>query len=119
MARKKSSQEQREIGGRIRTLRKEQKMKQQTLADMIGIPSRSTISDIERGQRRASTAVLKAMAQVFQVSVGYLVGDTASQQGESPETLALKARLRSEVAEMRSCLERVTMLLEVLFILCM
>lgn len=101
MALKKNSQEHREIGGRIRTLRKRQKMKQQTLADLIGVPSRSTISDIERGQRRAAAPVLKAIAQVFGVTVTALVGDARTP--DTPDAWLLRYALLEKLHRLDAC----------------
>jgi transcriptional regulator with XRE-family HTH domain len=100
------------IGTRVRALRKERDWKQQTLTEMIGAKSHTTISEVENGHRMPSSATLRALADVFDVPVDYLLGKTASEDSSAPETLALKASLRSELAELRSCLERATALVE-------
>lgn len=99
------------IGQRVRALRKDKGLKQQALTEMIGAKSHSTISELELGRRMPSPATLHALAAVFQVPVGYLLGDTTPEPSETPETRALKASLRSELAEIRSCLDRATTLL--------
>lgn len=98
---KKSDQEYRDIGERIRTLRRAQKMKQQTLADLVGEPSRSTISEIERGQRRASAPVLKAMARVFHVSVTELVGEQVAPG--TPDVWLLRYALLEKLHRLDAC----------------
>jgi transcriptional regulator with XRE-family HTH domain len=100
------------VGARVRALRKERDWKQQTLTEMIGAKSHSTISEVENGHRMPSSATLRALAAVFDVSVDSLLGTTASEDSSTPETRALKASLRSELAELRSCLERATALVE-------
>lgn len=91
------------IGQRVRELRKAKGLKQEALTAMIGAKSHSTISELELGRRLPSSATLHALAAVFQVSVGYLLGDTDAEQSDSPETRALKASLRSELAKLQSC----------------
>ena len=100
------------IGNRVRALRKDKRLKQQALTEMIGAKSHSTISALELGRRMPSPATLHALAAVLQVPVWYLLGDMPPEPSADPEAPALKASLRSELAEMRSCLERATTLLD-------
>jgi transcriptional regulator with XRE-family HTH domain len=90
------------LGERVRKLRQMHDLKQQALATMIGAASHSTITDIENGKRMPSTATLDALAEVFHVSVDYLLGKTPSDAANNPEVLALKASLRSELERISS-----------------
>ena len=58
---------------RIRTLRKEKKMKQGEAAEILGL-SISSYCRYERGEREPDAAVLWRMADLYEVSVDYLVG---------------------------------------------
>ena len=100
-----------EIGARVRRLRNERDWKQKVLAEMIGAESHSTISEIENGYRMPSQATLYALADVFHVSVGYLLGKPEVDRDGTPETLALKDSMRSALDEMRACLDRAATLL--------
>ncbi len=58
---------------RIRTLRKEKKMKQGEVAEILGL-SISSYCRYERGEREPDAAVLWRMADLYEVSVDYLIG---------------------------------------------
>ena len=58
----------------IRALREKQGMSQETLAARLGYKDRSTIAKIESGKVDLSQSKLEAFAQVFGVSVLYLLG---------------------------------------------
>lgn len=60
------------LGERIALLRKQAKMSQQSLAKMIGV-SRTTISMWELGERIPDADSLRRLADVFGVTVDYLV----------------------------------------------
>jgi transcriptional regulator with XRE-family HTH domain len=91
------------IGRRVRELRKASGLKQQALTEMLGAKSHSTISEVELGRRLPSRSLAHALATFFDVPVGYFLGDSTPAQHSNPETLALKAWLRSELAAMQSC----------------
>lgn len=100
-----------ELGQRVRVLRNERNWKQQALAEMIGDKSHSTISEIENGRRMPSQATLYALAEVFDVSVGYLMGKPDADREVTPETRVLKDSMRSALDEIRACLDRAATLL--------
>lgn len=60
---------------RVKTLRKNKKIKQSELGDMVGL-TYTAISDIERGRRTTTIEKLDALADFFDVSVDYLMGRT-------------------------------------------
>lgn len=103
MPARKRMREQSTVGTRIFALRKAHGLKQQALAHMIGIPSRSVISDIERGKRAPSVSELKGMARVFHVSVSYLVGDPAMTEDSAQDVCQLKAAYRAALERIQSC----------------
>ena len=89
------------FGKRLKKLRKEKKISQEKLADIIGI-SRSTLSMYELDKREPDIANIVKFADFFGVSTDYLLGKE-SEQGPYPLPLEeLKALIRliiKEVAE--------------------
>ena len=63
---------------RLKYLRKEKKVKQKELADIIGI-SPSTYSKYENGQRKPNHETLKMIADIFKVSVDFLLGKSENR----------------------------------------
>lgn len=62
------------LGGRLRQLRTNQKLKQSTVAKLIGVKN-ATISAYENDIRTPSFAVLAKFAEIYGVSVDYLIGN--------------------------------------------
>lgn len=62
------------FASRMRELRKEQKMTQDELAERLGI-SRSAVGMYEQGRREPDFEMLDLVADVFDVSIGYMVGN--------------------------------------------
>ncbi len=60
---------------RLKTLREEKGFTQQQLADVLHI-SIATVSHYEKGSREPSIGTLVQIADIFNVSVDYLVGST-------------------------------------------
>ena len=67
--------DQKLFGQRVRELRIEKGLKQEELGSLIGI-SKQTISGIETGYRTTTLQTIIKMADVFGVSVDYLLGRT-------------------------------------------
>lgn len=72
--------EKKSLGAKIKSSRLEQNMNQKTLAKKAGI-TRTYLSEIERGERNPSFAVIKKIANVLNLGMGEL-GKT-----EIPESL--------------------------------
>ena len=62
-----------EFGNRLRQLRKDRKLTQQQLADLIGVKN-SVISFYEVGDRTPSPDVLRKLALALHVTADYLLG---------------------------------------------
>ena len=73
------------IGEKIRCIREDKDIRQQELADSIGM-SVSVLSRIEKGTRLVRTDELIVIAKKLQISVGYLLNDDMQ-----PSALRLKA----------------------------
>tara|TARA_Y100000588_G_C13552112_1_gene626657 strand:+ start:142 stop:450 length:309 start_codon:yes stop_codon:yes gene_type:complete len=67
------------FGERLKQLRKENKMLQKDLADLLKVSS-STIGMYERNQRDPDTSTLRYLADYFNVSVDFLLGRTDHRQ---------------------------------------
>ena len=59
------------IGAKLKTLRKSQRMTQQTVADGVGV-TRSTLSNYEIGRRTPYLKNLQKLAVFFNVGLDYL-----------------------------------------------
>lgn len=70
------------VGIRLKKLREESELKQESLAAKLGI-NRSTISMYERDQRMPSPDVLKKYADIFDVSLDYILGKSKKRNAES------------------------------------
>ena len=67
---------------KIKELRLRNKMKQKQLADMMNVAS-NTISTWEQGTREPSCEDLKKLADIFEVSLDYLMGRKNTNQNQS------------------------------------
>ena len=61
------------ISDRLRQIRKEHKLTQQNVADVLGV-DRTTYTVYELGTTTPSTATLVKLSQIYNVTVGYLIG---------------------------------------------
>ena len=71
---------------RMRELRKQMKMTMKQLGDMLGV-SESAISHYETGKRQADFETLLKVAEIYDVSLDYLLGrtDTPETQKSAPD----------------------------------
>ena len=87
----------RELGSRIKKLRKQRGMSQQRLAELFGV-SRPTITQIEIGERKISADELIKLAQIFDVSVEHLLGikkepEVILKETEKKQKIKLQIRI--------------------------
>ena len=61
------------IGDRLRAIRKEYGLTQQNIADVLGV-DRTTYTVYEGGSITPSPATLVKLSQIYNVTVGYLIG---------------------------------------------
>ena len=61
------------LGDRLRAIRKEHGLTQQNIADVLGI-DRTTYTVYEGGSITPSPATLVKLSQIYNVTVGYLIG---------------------------------------------
>lgn len=85
---------------RIRELRMQAKMSQQTLGNQIGV-SKVTISDLERGNMRLDTDYMRRIAQALDVAPADLLRHQDNPDALSIEERQLIERLRAASAEQR------------------
>lgn len=62
-------------GERIKQLRTKKGLSQSQLAELIGV-KKNTVSTWERGTRKPDFPALDSMSNIFEVSIGYIVGDS-------------------------------------------
>ena len=72
------------LGNNIRTLRKQKGYSQETLAEKLNVV-RQTISKWEKGLSVPDAELLQIMAEIFEVSVGDLLGEKISEDENSPQ----------------------------------
>lgn len=78
-----------EIGARIKQLRKSRNMKQDDLGEVLGGLSRGQVSNLETGKRNLNIHQIKALADYFNVSI-----DTLGVEADEVETVDLLERAR-------------------------
>lgn len=96
--------EQRTFGKTVRLLRKERVLSQGELGELVGL-SPSAIGSYERGFREPGFANLCDLANLFEVSVDYLIGNTDERQ-------TVKAYMEQEKYELKEVLEKYTITLQ-------
>lgn len=69
---------------RIRELREKRKMSGTKLAEMLGV-SPQYLYDLEKGERRLNEKLIKRLAQIFNVSADYLLGNDPSGNRTQPD----------------------------------
>lgn len=69
---------------RIRELRKDRKMTMKQVGDVLGL-AESTISQYETGKRQPDNETLLKLGELFDVSVGYILG-AVNEKGPTPES---------------------------------
>lgn len=62
-----------QIGIKIKTLRKERKLSQESLSHMIGI-SKASVTMYELGERKPKYEIIEKFAEYFNVDIDYLLG---------------------------------------------
>ena len=82
-------------GKKLKELRGQQGMSQQELADLLQIP-RPAVSAIESGTRKVSSDELVRLAQIFHVSVDYLVGLEKKPTVNLPKSKPKSKKLRAK-----------------------
>lgn len=65
------------VGESLRIVRKEHNLKQKDIADAIGI-DRSTYSFYETGKTNPTIETMCALAKIYNVTIGYLIGKEAN-----------------------------------------
>ncbi|MBD3329599.1 helix-turn-helix domain-containing protein [Candidatus Dojkabacteria bacterium] len=70
---KTSKQQYKKIGSKIKELRENNNMSQQTLAEKLGYKTDTAISLIENGDRKLSIEKLMKIADIFRVSLAVLL----------------------------------------------
>lgn len=75
-----------DTGGILKNLRKNNNKTQLELSKLLNV-TKSTISMYERNQRTPSPDILKKYAEIFDVSVDYILGNNEAKKGEDYATI--------------------------------
>lgn len=92
-----------DIGGRIKTLRRDNNLSQRQLADAIGL-SRVSISNIELGKQRLVLDLLYRIAEVLDVNICTLLGESGTIY--SRVSVLENTKLRNRVADLERLLHK-------------
>jgi len=79
------------VGKRIREARKMAGLSQQQLATLLKL-HRPTVSEIEAGNRRVAAEELSRLADILDVSVAWLLGESPENAGDEDPRIQLAAR---------------------------
>lgn len=90
--------DKREIGQKIKELRLSRDLKQQELAERVGL-SRATISNVESGTRGLSLESLHKVCKVFNVSIDYFDIEVESYDEAIDLTARLQRIFASDIVE--------------------
>jgi transcriptional regulator with XRE-family HTH domain len=85
------------IAARLKEARRLAGLSQGQVAKMLGI-HRPTISEIEAGNRRVSATEIVSLAEIYDVSFSYLMGEGPSELSPSDPRLQLAARELSKLS---------------------
>lgn len=85
------------ISERLREIRKEHKLTQQNIADVLGV-DRTTYTVYELGTTTPSPATLVKLSQIYNVTVGYLIGveENRPELRKNSENILSAASLNSD-----------------------
>lgn len=81
------------LGSRLRKEREERKWSQIYVAEKVGITN-AVLSNYERDYRDPDTDTLKKLAELYNVSIDYLLGRTNERELTIEEKLSKELRLR-------------------------
>ncbi|MDM8365810.1 helix-turn-helix domain-containing protein [Bacillus thuringiensis] len=89
------------LGTRVKALRKEMKLTQQSLGEKVGL-KKSSMSELENGHNAPSNEVLTKLTEVFGVTADYLLG----RSEHKTLTMNESSRIQTEMFEMANKLEK-------------
>jgi transcriptional regulator with XRE-family HTH domain len=79
-----------DVGNRIKEMRKDHNLTQDELASLLNMSAKSTVSSYERGSSFPSNKVLSDLADVFQVSIDYLLCQTDIEENQKVNAEAVE-----------------------------
>lgn len=77
-----NKQLQREVGLRLKKKRKECGLTQAEVAEMMGVARNTTVSGWERGDKKLDNQKLVKLAQIYKVSIDFLLGHESEDKKE-------------------------------------
>ena len=94
-----------EFGNILSDLRNKAKITQQELANVLGI-SRGTIGMYEIGKRDPDTETLKKIAQYFNVSIDYLLGNSNDKNIDESKISEIDKKLIDDITSLDDDLKK-------------
>ena len=91
-----------DLGKKIMQLRKDKKMTQKRLAELVGV-SMSFMGLIERGERKASLETIVSIANALEVGLNYLLSaslNNVSSELKTDMTLSQRNQMRQMLTDM-------------------
>ena len=91
-----------DLGKKIMQLRKDKKMTQKQLAELVGV-SMSFMGLIERGERKASLETIVSIANALEVGLNYLLSaslNNVSSELKTDMTLSQRNQMRQMLTDM-------------------
>lgn len=82
------------ISERIKSLRKEKKLTQEQLAEVLGLNAKSSIANYESGANSPSDDIKKKMCELFNCSMDYLMGKTLFKSADNKYKAVKKAEVQ-------------------------
>ncbi len=86
------------LGARLKKEREKRNWSQITVAKKIGITN-AVLSNYERDYRDPDTETLKKLAELYEVSIDYLLGHIDKKSGDSPYTAPLTEKDKKDIAK--------------------
>ena len=99
-----------EFGSNMKFLRKQKKMTQKELGEVLGY-GYTTISNYENGRNEPSIEDLKKISHYFKVTIDYLVGNTSKSNAEQNYEIAKELKdIKETLDELSEKINRLSVL---------
>jgi len=86
------------LGGRIRMLREQARLKQEELAEKLFLANKAEVSRYENGQRIPTIQQLSRLSELFDVPISFLLGEDEGLDPLEAQALSLFRKFRTEEA---------------------
>lgn len=87
-----------QLGTRLKEAREYLDLSQDEVARILNVP-RTAISLMEAGQRKVEAIELKALAEIYQQTIGYFTGEMGTGTVQIPESVQHLARTAAKLSD--------------------